>query len=31
VIYGDATRLEVMAHAHLERARLVIVVAPAHP
>jgi CPA2 family monovalent cation:H+ antiporter-2 len=28
VIYGDATRPEVMAHAHLERARLVIVAAP---
>jgi monovalent cation:H+ antiporter-2, CPA2 family len=28
VIYGDATRPEVMAHAHLERARLMIVAAP---
>jgi CPA2 family monovalent cation:H+ antiporter-2 len=28
VIYGDATRPEVMAHAHLECARLVIVAAP---
>jgi len=28
VIYGDATRPEVMAHAHLDRARLVIVAAP---
>jgi CPA2 family monovalent cation:H+ antiporter-2 len=28
VIYGDATRPEVMAHAHLERARLVVVAAP---
>ena len=28
VIYGDATRLEVLARAHLERARLVIVAAP---
>ena len=28
VIYGDATRPEVLAHAHLERARLVVVAAP---
>ena len=28
VIYGDATRPEVMAHAHLERARLVVVASP---
>ena len=28
VVYGDATRPEVMAHAHLERARLVVVASP---
>ena len=28
VIYGDATRPEVMGHAHLERARLVVVASP---
>lgn len=28
VIYGDATRPEVLAHAHLERARMVVVAAP---
>jgi len=28
VVYGDATRPEVLAHAHLERARLVVVAAP---
>ena len=28
VIYGDATRPEVLANAHLERARLVVVAAP---
>ena len=28
VIYGDATRPEILAHAHLERARLVVVAAP---
>ena len=28
VIYGDASRPEVLAHAHLERARLVVVAAP---
>ncbi len=28
VLYGDASRPEVIAHAHLERARLVIVAAP---
>ena len=28
VIYGDATRPEVLAHAHLERAKLVVVASP---
>ena len=28
VIYGDATRPEVLAHAHLDRARLMVVAAP---